>query len=103
MRVERLEPGDGVSYGRNYVADRPTWAATIPVGHADGYPRSAVNGCQVEIGGRLYRVVGAVSASHTIVEGGDEILLLCHLPRPLPFRLVLKRESRESPLSCSIT
>lgn len=72
VRVERLEPGDGVSYGRRYVAQRPTWIATLPVGHADGYPRSAVNGCEALIGRRTYRVIGAVSASHTIVELGDE-------------------------------
>jgi alanine racemase len=72
VRVERLEVGDSVSYGRNYVAERPTWVATLPVGHADGYPRNAVNGCEVAINGNLYRVIGAVSASHTIVELGDE-------------------------------
>jgi len=72
VRVERLETGDGVSYGRNYVAQRPTWVATLPIGHADGYPRNAVNGCEVLIGDRLFRVIGAVSASHTIVELGDE-------------------------------
>ena len=71
-RVERLEAGDGVSYGRNYVAERPTWIATLAVGHADGYPRGAVKGCEVLIRGRLYRVIGAVSASHTIVELGAE-------------------------------
>jgi alanine racemase len=72
VRVERLERGDGVSYGRNYIAQRPTWVATLPVGHADGYPRGAVNGARVLIGGRLHPVVGAVSASHTIVEIGEE-------------------------------
>jgi alanine racemase len=70
VRVERLEPGDAVSYGRNYIADRPVWIATLPVGHADGYPRAAVRGCEVLIGGRVYPVIGAVSASHTIVEVG---------------------------------
>lgn len=72
VRVEQLRPGDGVSYGRNYVAERPTWVATLPVGHADGYPRSAVEGCEVLVGGRLYPVIGAVSASHTIIEIGEE-------------------------------
>jgi alanine racemase len=71
-RVERLEEGDGVSYGQNYIAERPTWVATLPVGHADGYPRRAVDGCEVLIGGRTYPVIGAVSASHTILEIGDE-------------------------------
>ena len=71
-RMEQLRAGDSVSYGRNYVAQAPTWIATIPVGHSDGYPRSAVRGCQVLISGRLYPVIGAVSASHTIVELGAE-------------------------------
>jgi hypothetical protein len=71
-RVERIQPGDGVSYGRNYVASRPTWIATLPVGHADGFSRRAVNGGHVQIGGRSYPIIGAVSASHTIVELGQE-------------------------------
>lgn len=72
VRVERIRPGDSVSYGRAYVAERPTWIATLPVGHADGYPRGAVEGVRVAIGGRSYPVIGAVSASHVIVEVGEE-------------------------------
>ena len=30
VRVERLEPGDGVSFGHRYVAEEPTWVATLP-------------------------------------------------------------------------
>lgn len=72
VRVERLAPGDSVSYGRNYVAEELTWIATLPVGHADGYPRTAVEGAEVLIGADVYPVIGAVSASHTIVELGAE-------------------------------
>lgn len=72
VRVVRLRPGDSVSYGRNYVAERDTWIATLPVGHADGYPRQAVNGARVLIGENLYPVIGAVSASHAIVEIGTD-------------------------------
>jgi alanine racemase len=72
LRVERLRPGDSVSYGRNYVADREVWVATIPVGHSDGYPRQAVEGCRILVGDRTYPVIGAVSASHCIIEVGPE-------------------------------
>ena len=71
-RVEHLREGDTVSYGRAWRAERPTWTATLPVGHADGYPRRAVDGCEVLIGDRVHPVVGAVSASHAIVVLGDE-------------------------------
>lgn len=72
VRVARLRPGDSVSYGRRYMARTPTWVATLPVGHADGYPREAVDGARVLIGDDTYPVIGAVSASHTIVEVGPE-------------------------------
>ncbi|MFC1660278.1 alanine racemase, partial [Gemmatimonadota bacterium] len=71
VRVAHLEEGESVSYGRAWVADRPTWIATLPVGHADGYPREAVNGGEVYIHGSPFPVIGAVSASHTIVRLGD--------------------------------
>jgi alanine racemase len=71
VRVERLNAGDGVSYGRNYIATSPVWTATLPVGHVDGYPQIAVKGARILIGGRLYPVIGAVSASHCIIEIGD--------------------------------
>ena len=72
VRVQRLRAGDSVSYGRNFVAQRPTWVATLPVGHTDGYPRRAVDGARVLIGSGTYPVIGAVSASHTLVEVGSE-------------------------------
>ena len=70
VRVEELRTGDTVSYSRRFKAESLTWVATIPIGHADGYPRRAVQGGQVMIGGRTYPVVGAVSASHAIVNLG---------------------------------
>jgi len=72
VRVERLRAGDTVSYGRRFKADVPTWIATIPMGHADGFPRRATEGAQVLIGGRTYPVIGAVSASHAIANLGPE-------------------------------
>ena len=72
VRVEQLRAGDSVSYGRNYIAERSTWVATIPVGHTDGMPREAVNGAHVVVNGSPYPVIGAVSASHTIIELGEE-------------------------------
>lgn len=71
-RVKRLEPGEGVSFDHRYIAERPTWIATIPVGHTDGYPRNAAGNASILIGGELYPVIGVVSSNHTIVEVGDD-------------------------------
>ena len=70
VRVEQLRVGDSVSYGRNYIAKKPVWVATIPIGHADGYIRNAVKGAKILVNGKVYSVIGAVSASHTIIELG---------------------------------
>lgn len=72
VRTDLLRSGDSVSYGRQYVAAKPTWVATIPLGHGDGYSRNAVKGAKVLVGDRLYPVIGAVSASHSIIEVGDQ-------------------------------
>ena len=72
VRVEQLRTGDSVSYGRKFIASEPTWIATLPVGHTDGYPRGAVLGGRILIGQETYPVIGAVSASHCIVNIGPE-------------------------------
>ena len=72
VRVERLRPGDSAGYGRKYVAKEPTWLATLPAGHVDGVPRPAVEGARVRIGERNYPLVGAVSASHSLVAIGAD-------------------------------
>jgi alanine racemase len=70
--VKMLEPGDSAGYERAYRTDRPVWIATLPVGHADGLPRSAAKGGRVRIGDAMYPMIASVSASHSIVEIGSE-------------------------------
>jgi alanine racemase len=70
--VKKLAAGESAGYNRAYVAKSETWVATLPVGHADGWPRVAAKGARVRINGRLYPVIASVSASHTIVEIGAE-------------------------------
>ena len=71
--AKKLRPGDSAGYNRAYVAKDDVWVATLPVGHADGWPRTAPKGAKVRIKGDLYPVIASVSASHCIVEiGGEE-------------------------------
>jgi alanine racemase len=72
IRVDKVSAGEGVSYHRRWTANKPAWTATLAIGHVDGYPSGAVKGCEVLVRGRLYPVIGNVSASHTIVLLGDE-------------------------------
>ena len=70
--AKKLRKGDSAGYNRAYMAKDDVWVATIPVGHADGWPRVAAKGAKVRINGSLYPVIASVSASHCIVEIGSE-------------------------------
>jgi alanine racemase len=70
--VKQLHPGESAGYNRAFMAKVPTWVATLPVGHTDGWPRVAAKGAKVRIGSNLYPVVASVSASHTIVDLGQQ-------------------------------
>ena len=70
--AKKLRKGDSAGYNRAYMAKDDVWVATIPVGHADGWPRVAAKGAKVRINGDLYPVIASVSASHCIVEVGPE-------------------------------
>lgn len=70
--VKKLAAGTSAGYSRAFMATEDTWVATVPVGHADGWPRVAATGAAVRIRGRRHPVVASVSASHTIVNLGPE-------------------------------
>jgi len=70
--VKKLRTGDSSGYNRAYMAKEDVWVATLPVGHADGWPRTAAKGAKVRINGELFPVIASVSASHCIVEVGRE-------------------------------
>jgi alanine racemase len=72
VQVRRVAAGVGVGYGHTHVTDRPTTLALLPVGYADGLPRTASGRAEVLVGGRRRRVVGMISMDQTVVDMGDE-------------------------------
>jgi alanine racemase len=64
--------GDSVGYGRRFVAERPTWIATLPIGYGDGVRRALTNNCDVLVGGRRYPLVGTVSMDNVTIAVGDQ-------------------------------
>ena len=72
--TKKLRKGDSAGYNRAYMAKDDVWVATLPVGHADGWPRAAAlahdKSAKVRINNELFPVVASVSASHCIVEIG---------------------------------
>ena len=64
--LRRSIQGEGVSYGRTHIVDKPTWLATLPVGYADGYSRALSNRGEVLIDGARCRQVGSVCMDGTV-------------------------------------
>jgi alanine racemase len=80
--VRRLARGDGVSYGLTYRAGAPMFAATVPVGYAEGYRRALSGKAEALIRGLRRPLLGRVTMDACVfgvdedVEVGDEVVLL---------------------------
>lgn len=72
MFVKRVRKGTGLSYGLTYRPERDTTIATIPVGYADGYPRSLSNTAMVLIAGKHYPVVGRICMDQSLIDLGTD-------------------------------
>jgi alanine racemase len=70
--TKRVPAGVGVSYGHRYHTTAETTLALLPLGYADGVPRSATNVGQVLIGGRRHTISGTVCMDQFVVDVGDD-------------------------------
>lgn len=69
--IKEVPAGVPVSYGGTFVTDRPTRIATIPVGYADGYPRSlSSRGC-VLIRGKRAPIIGRICMDQFMADVTD--------------------------------
>ncbi|MEW4413540.1 alanine racemase [Clostridium sp. AN503] len=69
--VKTLEPGQAVSYGGTFVAERSMRVATIPVGYGDGYPRNLSGKGHVLIHGKRAAILGRVCMDQFMVDVTD--------------------------------
>ena len=73
--VKRARAGQGVSYGHEYVTDRDTVLGLVPMGYADGIPRSArATSGRCSVGGGRHTVAGRVCMDQFVVDLGAGVL-----------------------------
>ncbi|MEU6128384.1 alanine racemase [Saccharopolyspora sp. NPDC047091] len=70
--TKRVAAGESVSYGHRWTADRPCTLALVPVGYADGVPRSLSGRMDVWLAGRRRPVVGRVCMDQLVVRCDDD-------------------------------
>lgn len=69
--VKRIPAGSGVSYEHDYVTDRDTTLALVPLGYADGVPWAAAGRAEVSIAGRRYPIAGRIAMDQFVVDLGE--------------------------------
>lgn len=70
--TKRVPAGESVSYGHSWTASAPTNLALVPVGYADGVPRSLSGRMEVWLAGRRRPVRGRVCMDQLVVDCGDD-------------------------------
>ncbi len=82
--VKEKEAGWGVSYGKEYITDRKTVIATVPVGYGDGYVRSLAKKAYVLLkDGTRAKIIGRICMDQCMIDVtnvnnisvGDEVTL----------------------------
>jgi len=76
--------GQGLGYGHTFIAPRDLRVGTIPVGYADGLPRSLSNRGEALVRGRRVPIVGSVCMDMSLLDVsaiaspavGDEVVLV---------------------------
>ena len=84
VHVKELEPGRIISYGGTFEVEKTMQIATVPVGYADGYPRSLSNKGYVLMHGKRAAICGRVCMDQMMVDvseipdvkPGDEVTLI---------------------------
>ncbi|WP_236792582.1 alanine racemase [Amycolatopsis sp. GM8] len=69
--VKHVPAGSGVSYEHDYVTTRPTTLGLVPLGFADGVPRTAGPFAQVWCAGRRFPVAGRIAMDQFVVDFGE--------------------------------
>lgn len=82
--LKSVPAGFTVSYGRRFTTKRPSLIATLPIGYADGLPRTLGNSGEVIIGGHRAPIAGTVCMDLIMVDvtdvpgvqAGDEAVII---------------------------
>ncbi|BBE31030.1 alanine racemase [Tepiditoga spiralis] len=82
-KLNELNIGDTVGYGRTFKADKKMIAGIVPVGYADGYFRNLSNKAEMLVNGIRCKIIGRVSMDQIIIDVtnakakiGDEVVLI---------------------------
>lgn len=71
IRINEVEPGIPISYGRIFTTERKSRIATIPVGYADGFSRLLIRKARALVNGEYVPVVGRICMDQCMIDITD--------------------------------
>ena len=71
VQIRELLPGDSVSYGRRYIAEKPIRAAVVPIGYADGLHRVLSGKIDMLVRGRRAPQIGRICMDMCMLDVTD--------------------------------
>jgi alanine racemase len=71
VALHDVAAGSSVGYGRTWHAARPSTIATLPIGYAEGLPRSAGNAAHALVRGRRVPVIGRICMDMAFLDVTD--------------------------------
>jgi alanine racemase len=66
--VKEVEAGRGVSYGKEYITDKVTKIATVPIGYADGYLRRIAKEGKMIVDGQKVPIIGRICMDQCMID-----------------------------------
>ncbi len=68
IHICNLQAGESAGYGRAFIAEKDCRLAVVPIGYADGLPRSLSGRGNVIIGGKKARIVGRICMDQLLAD-----------------------------------
>ncbi|MBQ1264817.1 MAG: alanine racemase, partial [Oscillospiraceae bacterium] len=70
-QIRDIPAGTEISYGRTFCADKPMRIAVLPIGYADGLPRSLSSNASFRLNGKDVPIIGRICMDMCMVDVTD--------------------------------
>lgn len=89
LQIKEIGKGESVGYSRQFIAEKPTRTATIPIGYADGIPRAlgnersyvVINNQKAPIIGNICMDMLMADVTHINCHEGDSVIIFGEHPK----------------------
>lgn len=82
IHIKKIKKGETVGYGRVFKAEQDMWVGTVPIGYADGLPRSYAEKGYFLVGGVERKILKKICMDQTMIEVdehakiGEEVIIV---------------------------